>query len=308
NGYEPGRSQILFRQLEEELAALPGVTGVTAAMVPVLAGNSWGTDVRVEGFEAGPDIDINSRYNEVGAGYFSALGIPLLSGREFTPADAEGTASVAVVNEAFLRKFGLGRDAVGQRFGTGRGEDLDIEIVGVVQNASYSDVKEEVPPLFFTPYLQNGRLGVMSFYVRAGGDPQSILRAIPGVVARLDPNLPVANLKTLPQQIRENVFLDRMISTLSTAFAFVATLLAAVGLYGVLAYTVAQRTREIGVRMALGADPRRVRGMVLRKVAVFLAVGGALGLLAALGIGRLAESLLFGLEGDDPAVGAAAAL
>lgn len=308
NGYEPGRSQILFRQLEEELTALPGVTGVTAAMVPVLAGNSWGTDVRVEGFEAGPDVDINSRYNEVGAGYFSTLGIPLLSGREFTPADAEGTARVAVVNEAFLRKFGLGRDAVGRRFGTGRGEDLDIEIVGVVQNASYSDVKEEVPPLFFTPYLQNGRLGVMSFYVRAGGDPQSILRAIPGVVARLDPNLPVANLKTLPQQIRENVFLDRMISTLSTAFAFVATLLAAVGLYGVLAYTVAQRTREIGVRMALGADPRRVRGMVLRKVAVFLAVGGALGLLAALGIGRLAESLLFGLEGDDPAVGAAAAL
>src|SRR5690606_7886997 len=136
NGYEPGRSQILFRQLEEELTALPGVTGVTAAMVPVLAGNSWGTDVRVEGFEAGPDVEINSRYNGVGAGYFSTLGIPLLSGREFTPADAEGTARVAVVNEAFLRKFGLGRDAVGRRFGTGRGEDLDIEIVGVVQNAS----------------------------------------------------------------------------------------------------------------------------------------------------------------------------
>jgi ABC-type antimicrobial peptide transport system permease subunit len=137
-------------------------------------------------------------------------------------------------------------------------------------------------------------------------DPRQFLRTIPGVVAKLDPNLPVEDLKTLPMQIRENVFMDRMISTLSASFAALATLLAAVGLYGVLAYTVAQRTREIGVRMALGADGRRVRTLVLRQVGGMVAVGGVVGIAAAIGLGRAAQSLLFGLEGHDPVVIAAA--
>jgi ABC-type antimicrobial peptide transport system permease subunit len=146
----------------------------------------------------------------------------------------------------------------------------------------------------------------MTFYARTS-QPQQLLRAVPGLISSLDPNLPVEELKTMPQQVRENVFLDRMISILSTAFAALATVLAAVGLYGVLAYTVTQRTREIGVRMALGADGGRVRRLVLRQVSRMLLVGGVIGVGVALGLGRAASSLLFGLDGYDPAVVAAAA-
>ena len=303
NGYEAERSMALFQRMEEELAALPGVTGVSAAMVPILAGNNWGQDVSVEGFEGGPDVDQNSRYNGVGPGYFGTLGIPLLAGREFTPADAEGAPAVTVINEAFARKFGLDpRQAVGKRMAANRSGNLDTEIVGIVQDATYSDVKQAAPPLFFSPYRQNPGIGFIHFYVRTGMDPAQIMGQVPSVVNRLDPNLPVNGLKTLDQQARENVFLDRMIGTLSTAFAALATLLAAVGLYGVLAYSVAQRTREIGLRMALGAAGSTVRAMILRRVLLMTLVGGVLGLAGGLALGRGAQSLLFEMEGHDPLV------
>jgi predicted permease len=308
SGYSPPRAQALFERVEAELAALPGVTGVASSMVPLLAGSNWGTDVQVEGFKSDPDTDNNARFNAVGPGYFRTLGVPLLAGREFGVADAgPRTPRVAIINEAFAKKFGLGRDAVGKRISDDRDEPLNIQIVGVVQNAKYSEVKQDIPPLFFMPHRQDSTVGAMNFYARTALAPEELVRTIPAVVRRLDPNLPVEDLKTMPQQVRENVFLDRMISTLSAAFAALATLLAAVGLYGVLAYTVAQRTREIGVRMALGADAGRVRGLVLRQVAWMTVVGGALGVAAALAVGRAARSLLFGLEAHDPLVVASAA-
>ncbi|PYQ83883.1 MAG: hypothetical protein DMG03_12315 [Acidobacteria bacterium] len=268
-------------------------------------------DVAGEGFPAGPDTDTNSRFNEVGPDYFRTLGVPLIAGREFRRADGAGAPKVAIVNEAFAKKFNLGRDAVGRRIGNrGDKEGLDTQIVGLVQNAKYSEVKREVPPLFFRPYRQDDRLGNITFYVRTSLDPEQFLPNVPKVVAKLDANLPVEDLRTMPQQIRQNVFLDRMISVLSAAFAGLATLLAAIGLYGVLAYTVSQRTREIGLRMALGAAPSRVRGMVLRQVGVMMIVGGVIGLTAAIWLGRLAQSLLFEMKGYDPVVlvSAAAAL
>jgi len=213
------------------------------------------------------------------------------------------------VNEAFAKKFNLGRDAVGKRMGNkGNNSPLTMEIVALVKNAKYSDVKREIPPLFFSPYRQDENIGLINFYVRTGSDPERFMASIPKALARLDANLPVENLRTLPQQVRENVFLDRFISVLSAAFACLATMLAAVGLYGVLAYTVSQRTREIGLRMALGAAPSKVRAMVLRQVAVMVLVGGAIGLAAAIGLGRLAQSLLFELRGSDPLVLVAAAV
>jgi ABC-type antimicrobial peptide transport system permease subunit len=145
-------------------------------------------------------------------------------------------------------------------------------------------------------------VGQLTFYVKTAANPSQVLRAIPGVVKKLDLNLPVENLKTLPQQVQENVFMDRMISTLSAAFAALATLLAAIGLYGVLAYSVAQRTREIGVRMALGANASSVRAMVLRQVGVMTIVGCVIGIAGALAIGRGAKSLLYEIQGYDPTV------
>ena len=309
NGYKPEQTRQLFGRIEEELGALPGVKSVSSSTVPLLAGSNWGAGVSVEGFTAGPDTDIGSRYNEVGAAYFSTLGVPLLAGRDFTGADGLTAPKVAIVNEAFARKFNLGRNPVGKRMSNdGNNSPLNIEIVGLMRDAKYSQVKDAVPPLFFLPYRQDERIGSITFYVLTAGDAETFVASIPKVMARLDANLPVEHLKTLPQQVRENVFLDRFISVLSGSFACLATLLAAVGLYGVLAYTVSQRTREIGLRMALGAAPSRVRAMVLRQVAVMVVIGGAIGLTAAVGLGRLAQSLLFELKGSDPAVFVAAAV
>ena len=186
-------------------------------------------------------------------------------------------------------------------------EELNMEIVGLVRDAKYSEVKDAVPPQFFTPYRQDDEVGSISFYVRTELPADQMLAAIPRVVAKLDSNLPVDEMKTMEMQIDENVFLDRLISTLSTAFAVLATVLAAVGLYGVLAYTIAQRTREFGLRMALGADGGRVRRMVLGQVARMALVGGVIGLLGAVAIGRLAGSLLYELESHDATVLVAAA-
>lgn len=308
NGYSVERSLALFEEIERALAVEPGVQHVTASMVPLLAGSNWGTDVRVQGFESGPDIDSNSRLNAVGPGYFATLGIPVLAGREFTDSDRAGTRQVAIVNEAFAEKFGLARESV---VGTlmargGTNGELDIEIVGLVQNSKYSEVKGAIPPLFFTPYRQDDRIGSVSFYVRSALAPEHIVRRVAPIVSAIDRDLPVEDLRTLPQQVRENVFLDRFISTMAAAFAALATVLAGIGLYGVLAFTVAQRTREFGLRMALGADAASVRGLVLRQVGMMTFRGGLIGIGLAWLIGREAESLLFEMTAADPVVFAAA--
>jgi predicted permease len=306
NGYEAAASRDLFERTEDALAALPGITEVTASMIPLLANSNSSTNVRVEGFDSGPDVDANANYNLIGPEFFRTLGMTLLAGREFTRADTVGAPKVAVVNEEFARKFGLGRDAVGRRMRVGGGDELDIEIVGLVQDAKYSDVKQVAPPQYFLPYRQNDNLGSIVFYARSELDARQQLSAVAPLVSRLDPNLPVENLRTMEMQVEENTFGDRLISILSTAFATLATLLAAVGLYGVLAYTVAQRRREIGLRLALGADPGRVRLMILKQMAAMTCIGGGIGLVAAWGIGRAAESLLFEISGNDPVVVVAA--
>jgi predicted permease len=303
NGYDPARSHALFARLEEELAAQPGVTSVTAAIVPVLAGSNWSTDVTVQGFQRGPDIDSNSRFNMVGPNYFKTLGIPLLAGRDFTAQDITGAPKVAIVNERFLQKFKLGnpQEAIGKLM-TDDGNTPDTQIIGVSKDAKYSEVKAAVPELFFRPYKQQERVRSIYFYVRTAADPVQFLGQVRALMQRLDADLPVGELRTLPDQVRQNVFLDRFIGIMSTSFAVLATLLAAVGLYGVLAYTVSQRTREIGLRMALGAGPGRVRGMVLKQVGVMTLIGAAIGFTASWVIARFAEQLLFGMSGRDPFV------
>jgi predicted lysophospholipase L1 biosynthesis ABC-type transport system permease subunit len=178
---------------------------------------------------------------------------------------------------------------------------LDIEIVGLVRDTKYSSVKAEIPPVYFTPHRQTSRPSTMFFYMRTSS-PSGMLRAMRSMVQRLDPMLPVENLRTMPEEIRINTFEDRMFTTLAGSFALLATLLASIGLYGVLAYSIAQRTREIGVRMALGANASEVRMLVLRQVGLMTAIGGVIGLGGALALGKGAESMLYKMSGADPVV------
>jgi predicted permease len=306
SGYDTTRAKALYARYEDELSSMPGTTGVATSMVPILSGDNWGNGVSVEGFKKVPDTNDESRFNAVGAGYFKTFGVPLLAGRDFTVSDASMAPRVAIVNETFAKKFNLGRQVVGKHMSIGN-DSLNIEIVGLAKDSKYSSVKDKIPPVFVLPYRQTDRVGSLVYYVRSSLPMDQVVRGIRDVSKRIDPNLPLENLKTMPQQVRENVFLDRMISTMSAAFAALATLLAAIGLYGVLAYSVAQRTREIGVRMALGADSSRVQLMVLRQVGLMTLVGGVIGIAGAVGLGKGAQSLLYQLEGHDPIVFATAA-
>jgi predicted permease len=306
NGYSGVQSLQMFSRIERDVGAIPGVRGVVAARVQVLAGNNWDNDVSVQGFPKTPDTDADSHYNAVGPGFFGTMGVTLLSGREFTAADVDGAPRVAIVNETFAKKFGLGSNAVGKLMG--EGDSLNRVIVGLVKDSRYSDPKQPMLPVYFFPYKQDTTVGSITFYVRSTVPPQTLMPEIRAAVARIDRSLPIVGFRTMPQQIRDDVYLDRMISMLSTAFAVLATLLAAIGLYGVLAYSVVQRTKEIGVRMALGANSSSIVAMVLRHVAVMTVVGAAIGAAGAYGIGRGAQSLLFGINGRDPLVMAASAM
>ena len=309
DGQGDAQVRALYERVEEGLAAQPGVTGATASSTAVLAGSGQGTSVMVEGFEAGPDTNRSTRFNQIGTDYFRTLGIPLLAGRTFTESDVPGAPPVAVVNEAFARRFGLGREAVGRRLGRG-GLDaaLDTEIVGLVANVRQDDPRVPAPPLLYLPYRQEETVGSLAFYVRSVLPATGMLRSVPALVAGLAPNLPVTDLKTLTQQVDDTGFQDRAMAVLSAAFAAIATVLAAIGLYGVLAYSVAQRTREIGLRKALGADAARLRAMVLGQVGRMTLAGGVLGFIAAFGLARVAQSMLYEVNGLPPAIGAAAGL
>jgi predicted permease len=301
NGYSASRSAALFERLEDEIAALPGVTEVASSTTPLFSGDERVTLVFVEGFEVRPDTDNATRYDEIGAGYFRALGMPVISGREFTRADSGSAARVAIVNERFARKFGLGRDAVGKRMSRAT-PALDLEIVGLVRDAKHSNLTDPVAPMYFVPHRQGSRKpGFMTFFVRSA-NAQETMPAIRQVVARDDGNLPIEELRTMDDQVRGSMAPQRLMGVMTSAFAALATLIAAIGLYGVLAFTVAQRTPEIGLRMALGATRARVRWMVLQQVGLITVVGGAIGLASAILVGRAAQALLFGLQFYDTAV------
>jgi predicted permease len=283
--------------IERELQSLPGVTHVGTAMVALLTGSNWGTSVFVEGFEREQTINAN----QIGTGLLAALDIPLLAGRNFTAADTRDAPRVVIVNESFAQRFGLGANPVGKRLSFESGTQLDVEIVGLVADSAYDTVKGGFPAQILTPRGQANRFdnGVM-FYVRSQQSPEAMLAAIPRLVARVDPSLPVIDASTFSSQARRTVRTDWLLATLSGTLAVVATLLAALGLYGVLSYMVTQRTRELGLRVALGAEPAGVRRMVLKHVGWMAGIGVPAGIIAALLIGNLAASFLFGLTPSDP--------
>ena len=304
NGYTPARAQQVFADVLARLAAMPGVVSVSAACVPLIGNGSSSTGIRVEGDANPPGQRTSAKYNEIAPAYFRTIGTPLLAGRDFTDTDTLGAPKVAIVNEAFARRYGLGVNPVGRRMRRGgdANSGFDMEIVGLVQDAKYDSVRAASPAVFFVPYRQDEDLGTISFYAKAGGDSGALLRTIRPLIASVDANLPVERLQTMPQQVAENVSSDRLMSVLSATFAALATALAAIGLYGVLAYTVSQRTREFGLRMALGATPINVQRLVLRQVLWMTLVGGTIGLGLAIGAGHIARALLFEMGSRDPAV------
>lgn len=307
NGYDAARNRALFERIGNELSAQPGVAGVTASTSGMFTfgGTGVATDVVVQGFEAGPDTNRTTLLNRTGTDYFRTLGIPLLAGREFSESDTAGAPKVAIVNQAFSSKFNLGGNAIGARIGRGGLDaDLDTEIVGLVADTRSSLRNTTPPPLAYVPQRQE-ETGGLWFFVRTAGPSDAMLRSIPGLVAGIDSNLPVAALMPLAQMAEMNNP-DRIVAVLMASFAALATLLAAVGLYGVLAYAVAQRTRELGLRMALGADAARLRATVLGQIGRMTLTGGAIGLVAALGVERVLRSVLYEIESPPPVVIAAA--
>ena len=253
--------------------------------------------VRVEGYEAKEGESMNPNFNSVAPGFFSTLGIPLVAGRDLAETDVLAAPKVAVVNEVFARYFFKNENPIGRRFGLGRNaaKGYDIEIVGIVRDGKTSTLREEPRRFVYVPYMQEPSVGGLTFYVRSNVEPTSFGAELQAVVKRIDPTLPVTDLKTMEAQIGESLFVERMVAVLSAAFGLLATLLAAIGLYGVMSYAVTMRTREIGLRVALGADRRAVLLLVLREVAVLAALGIAIGLPGGYGLGRVVESQLFGL-------------
>jgi putative ABC transport system permease protein len=303
NGYARQDSITLLDSVEREVGALAGVTSVSSALVPLLAGNSVTRNVRIPGFEPAAGTLPLAHFNGVGEGFFDTLGIALVAGRHFEPADAGlDRPKVAIVNERFVERFALGSNAVGTRLGIVEGDIRDIEIVGVVANAKYNNVKDPIRAQLFMPRDQVAAIAAATFYVRHSGAAESVLDGIRAVVARLDPSLPFTTVQTMDGQIRENVFGDRFMGILGAALAAVATLLAVVGIYGTLSYMVTQRTREIGLHIALGAPPARLRGMIVGQIGAMASIGGVMGVGAAVLIGQAASVLLFGVQPFDPLV------
>jgi len=297
-----------YKDFQERLAASPGVVAVASAAGGPFSGDNRGGNITVEGYRPKPDEYAGSSVLAVSPGFCAALRLPLREGREFTDRDNAAAPKVVVVNEAFARRYFAGRDPLGHRmmFGGSNKPVLDMEIVGVVADF-HKEVREAEKETLFIPYAQWKTPEELTFYVRGAESADGLAGTVRQVARSLDPNVPLRKVKPLDLVVQDSIYTDRLIALLSAAFGVLATLLAAIGLYGVVAYAVTRRTPEIGIRVALGALPGDVLRMVLKEAAGMAAVGIAIGLAGAWGLSRYVKSELFGVRADDPAIFAAAA-
>ncbi|HEV3063234.1 MAG TPA: ABC transporter permease [Vicinamibacterales bacterium] len=320
-GYTPVRTKQFDKQLLDRVAALPGITSMAFAQVGLLEGNEWDSSMSVEGYDPKPGEDMGPYCNAVSPGYFKTMGIPILSGRDFDDRNVRFNVAApdpnalpsyqfAIVNESYARHYFGDRSPLGRHigFGINPGTKTPIEIIGVVKDAKYTGVRDEIPRQVFFAFMENDFAGAAVMYVRTASDPDAAFGSIRQVMRELDPNIPMYNPRTLEWQVDQSLLNDRLIATLSSAFGALATLLAVIGLYGVMAYTVAQRTREIGVRMALGAVPGDVIWLVMREVLALVGSGIVLGLIGALVLKRYVGSQLYGVGANDPTTVVAAVL
>ncbi|HTP89321.1 MAG TPA: ABC transporter permease [Bryobacteraceae bacterium] len=311
NGYSGPKTVAFFRELDAKLSALPGVQSAALATNAILSNEEWDSTVNVEGYTSKPGEDMNPNFNCVSPGYFAALGVPLIDGRDFNEHDT-GTQmhkgipfplpNVVIINQKMAKYYFGNRSAVGRHLGFGNepGAVADMEIIGVVKDYKYLGVRSDITRQVLIPYLGMPFMLNMTSYVRTAMPPEQAFNMIRRTVAQLDPNLPIYQMRTLDQTIDASLLNERLVASLSALFGALATLLAVIGLYGVMAYTVEQRTREIGIRVALGAQRGNVVWLVMKEVVAMIAIGFGLGLPAAWFSSKLVASLLYGIQPDDP--------
>jgi predicted permease len=308
SGYALPRLQTFYRQLLENVRATPGVKSAGFAMVPVLSGSEWDSGMSVEGHKNQDNEDNQAFMNGLSSDYWKTMGVPLITGRDFNDRDAGTKITVAIVNRKFATHFFGDKSALGRHIGFGDGpkSKLDIEIVGVTEDSLYEGPREGVHRQVFVPFSQSDFPAGVAFYVKTSMDSKSMFTALRRKVQELDGGMPVYDMKTLERQLDETLSTERLIAVLSAAFGLLATVLAALGLYGVMAFTVARRTKEIGLRMALGAVQGQVIWMVMRETLVLVAAGLAIGIPAALAVSKYVSTQFFGVKATDiaPAVAA----
>src|SRR5712691_2204766 len=307
SGYNETRAVQFNQQLLERLRSAPGVKSAAMAAVPVLAGNEWDSSMAVEDHHFADGEDMQAFMNALSPGYFETMRIPFLEGRDFRQSDITQQSTVAIVNRRFAEHFFPGKSALGKRLGRGGGPNakLTIEIIGVVADSLYAGPREGVRRQVFVP---NWGRNSAAFYVRTQTPSASAYGLVRNEVKQLDPSIPVYEMKTVEGQLDETLLTDRLIAMLSAGFGLVATLLASVGIYGVMAFVVAQRRKELGIRLALGAQPGFVVWLVMREVLLLLTIGLAVGIPAAMGLGQYVAAQLYGIQAHDPFIASSTVL
>jgi predicted permease len=301
SGYDEPRAVQLYNDVLDRLRAAPGVTSAGLASVEILAGNEWDSSMGVEGHKAADGEDIQAWMNAVSPDYFATMKIPLLEGRDFRRLDQHKDATVVVVNRKFAEHFFKGKSAIGRHlgWGGGPGTKFTLEIVGVVENSLYEGPREGIRRQVYVPnYGKNSA----TFYVRTRMASTATGGIVRNEVKQLDASMPVYSMKTLESQLDETLLTDRLIAMLSAGFGLLATILASIGLYGVMAFVVARRRKELGIRLALGAPRGLVLWLVMREVLLLLGLGLAVGVPAGLGLGRFVAAQLYGIQPHDPGI------
>lgn len=304
NGYTFAQTKQFADRARDEIASLPGVRAVTLSAMSIFSNDDWSGRITPEGYAMRPGEAAKAQYDYISPAYFSTMEIPLLAGREFTGADNATAPKVCIINAKLAQRFFAGRNPIGLRIGHGVGPAVrpDVEIVGVVADSKFDNARTDVAPFMYSPYTQEATQSSspLSFYVRTERDPAQMFASLHSTIARLDPSLPINDMRTVNEQLSDSMFNDRLVAALSVSLALLAALLAALGLYGVLAYVVARRTREIGIRMALGGRSADILRLVVVQGARLTVAGGAIGIVAALIVARYVASLLYGVDARDP--------
>ncbi len=308
NGYGKPRSRQFYRDLLERVRATPGVMSAGAAAIGALEDDGWSGDVTLDasGVASGGVASGQppaATFNLVSTDYLRTLGIPLVAGRDFAAADGESKARVAIVNEAFARAFLGGRNPVGTHVGLGRGPGIktNIEIIGLMKDSRFGSVREDIKPRLFLDNDQNTDIQQINLYVRSPLTPAQVQAMMRNAVQSLDINVPLFNVRTLEAQADRTLARERMLATLASAFGLLATVVAAIGVYALMAFRVTARTPELALRLALGARPNQVLWLVLRDVLLMVTIGTTLALPAAWSLSRIVQSQLYGVTPGDPA-------